>query len=109
MQKIIPAKTESSETSKVFIRGKRGAVRVDRHMGRLRGRVLSRALVAVSITCMGVLLLGFLWPIILICLVQSPHLIYLRILPCVCMHLLAKVDSTTMVYGNLALVGIIPL
>lgn len=28
---------------------------------------------------------------------------------CVCMHLLAKVDSTTMVYGNLALVGIISL
>ena len=95
---MIPTKTESSETSKVFIRGKRGAVRVDRHMDGLRGRVLSRALVAVSITCMGALLLGSLWPIILICLVQSLYLIYLRILPCVCTHLLAQVDSTAKAY-----------
>ena len=37
---------------------------------------------------------GFLWPIILICLVQSPYLAYLRIFPCVRAHLLAKMDST---------------
>ena len=47
----------------------------------------------------GVFLLGFLWPIILICLVHSPYLVYLRILPCVCMHVLAKMDSTTKAYG----------
>ena len=35
----------------------------------------------------GAFLLGFLWPVILICLVQSLYLVYLRILPCVCMHL----------------------
>ena len=42
---------------------------------------------------------GFLWRIILICLVQSPYLVQLRILPCVCMHLLAKTNSTNEAYG----------
>ena len=32
----------------------------------------------------GAFLLGFLWPIIMICLVHSPYLAYLRILLCVC-------------------------
>ena len=40
--------------------------------------------------------LGFLWPIMLICLVQSP---YLRILSCMHMHLLAKIESTKKAYG----------
>ena len=31
----------------------------------------------------GPFLLDFLWPIMLVCLVPSPCLIYLRILPCV--------------------------
>ena len=44
-------------------------------------------------------LLGFLLPIILICLVLSPYLVYLRVLPCVCMHLLAKMDSSQEAYG----------
>ena len=35
----------------------------------------------------------FLWPIILTCLVHSFCLVYLRILPCVRTHLLAKLDS----------------
>ena len=26
---------------------------------------------------------GFLWPVILLCLVLSPYLVYLRVLPCV--------------------------
>ena len=34
----------------------------------------------------------FLWPVILICLVHSPYLVYLRILPSVRTHLLAKMD-----------------
>ena len=42
----------------------------------------------------GAFLLGFLWPIILISLVHSPHLMYLKIPPCVCMHPLAKMDFT---------------
>ena len=42
---------------------------------------------------------GFLWPIILHCLVLSPYLVYLRVLPCVRTHLLAKVDSSKEAYG----------
>ena len=41
----------------------------------------------------GAFLPGSLWPIILIFLVLSLYLVYLRILPCVCAHLLAKMDS----------------
>ena len=42
---------------------------------------------------------GFLWPIILLCLVLSPYLVYLRVLPCVHVHLLAKMDSSEEAYG----------
>ena len=42
----------------------------------------------------GAFLLGFLWSIILICLVQSPYLVYQRILPCMATLLLAKMNST---------------
>ena len=35
----------------------------------------------------------------LICLVHSPYLVHLRILPDVCMHLLAKMALTTKAYG----------
>ena len=35
----------------------------------------------------------------LICLVQSPYLVYLRIFPCVCAHLTAKMDSTEEAHG----------
>ena len=47
----------------------------------------------------GALLLDFLWPIVLICLVQSPYLVYLRILPCVHTQLSGKKDSTSEAYG----------
>ena len=40
-----------------------------------------------------------LWPIILICLVQSPYLVYFRILLSVHIYLLAKMDSTKETYG----------
>ena len=61
-----------------------------RHTGRLGGKVLE------SCPCGSLnffyrwFLLSVLWPIILICLVPSPYLISLGILPCVCMHLLAN-------------------
>ena len=44
----VPTKLESSETSKVFVKGgkKKNTVYVDRHMGRLR-ELLSHALMAV--------------------------------------------------------------
>lgn len=41
----------------------------------------------------GVFLPGFLWPVVLICLVQSPHLVCLRILPCVHTHLYRSTGS----------------
>ena len=47
----------------------------------------------------GAFLLGFLWPITLLCLVLSLYLVYLRVLPCVHMHLLAKMDSSEEAYG----------
>ena len=49
----------------------------------------------------GAFLPGFLWLIILICLVLNPCLVYLRVLPCVRAHLLAKMDSSEEAYGRL--------
>ena len=48
---------------------------------------------------MGAFLLGFLWRIILLCLVLSLYLVYFRILPWVHAHLLAKMDSSKEDYG----------
>ena len=47
-------------------------------------------------------LLDFLWPVNLICLVLSPYLMCFRVLPYVCVHLLAKMDSSEEVMGMLA-------
>ena len=47
----------------------------------------------------GAFLPDFLWPTILICPVQSPYLVSLRILPRVYMHFLGKMDSTEEAYG----------
>ena len=47
----------------------------------------------------GVSLLYFLWPIILICLVHSSYLVYLKVFPCIHMHVLAKMDFSGKVYG----------
>lgn len=94
LQKGIPVKTRSSETSQAIIRRK-STVLVDRHIGGLREReLMSRSLVAVWIPFSRVFLSGFLWPIILTYLVHSSNLVYLRILLCVRMHLLAKIDFT---------------
>ena len=49
----------------------------------------------------GAFLPGFLWPIILLCLVVSLYLVYLRVLPCVRVHLLAKMDSSEGAHGRL--------
>ena len=74
---------------KCLLGGKR--VRVDRHTGGLRGESRPRG----SLNHFyGTFLPGFLWPIILLCLVLSPYLVHLRVLPCVRAHLLAKVDSS---------------
>ena len=60
---------------------------------------LSHALMGTLIYFYGTFLLGFLQSIILICLAQSPYLVYIRIFLCVCMHLLAKMNFTKTEYG----------
>ena len=71
----------------------KSTVHVDRRRGGLRERLSLRPRGSLNYFY-GACLLGFLWPIILISLVSSPHLMYLRILPCVCMRPLAKMDFT---------------
>ena len=65
----------------MFIRRKRSTVHVDRHMVRLRGRVPESHPCGSLNYFYGIFLLDFRWPIILICLVYNPYLMYLRILP----------------------------
>ena len=48
----------------------------------------------------GAFLPGFLWPIILLCLVLSLFLIYLRVLPCVRVYVLAKMDFSEEAHGQ---------
>ena len=47
----------------------------------------------------GAFILGFLGPITLLCLALSPYLVYLQSLPCLCVHLLAKMNSSKDAYG----------
>ena len=82
----------------IFIPNK-STVHVEKHMGGLRGIVpelLPRG--SLNHLC-GALPPDFLWPIIFICLVHSPCLVYLRILPSVRTHLLAKMDPTEKASG----------
>ena len=83
----------------VFIIRKKSTVYGDRYTGRLRGRAPESCPQSSLHYFYGTFLLVSLWPIILICLVQSPYLVYLRILSNVLMHLLAKMDSTEEAYG----------
>ena len=78
----------------VFIKRKKSTVHVDRYTGRLRGRVPESCPHGSLPYFYGAFLLVSRWPVIFICLVHSPYLVYLRILPYVLMHLLAKMDST---------------
>ena len=75
LQKRISAKKESSEARKVFIRRKKSTVRVDRQMGRLRGKVSEFHPHSGLNYFYGAFLPRFLWRIILICLIHSPYLI----------------------------------
>ena len=49
---------------------------------------------------MGHFFLGFLWTIILFYLTQSLYLVYLKVLPCVCIHPLGKMDPREEAYGQ---------
>ena len=76
---------------------------MDRPMSRLKGeKLLSRTLMAVWITFMEHFFWVSFWPFILICLVHSPCLVFLRFLPCVPRHVLAKTESIEEAVGNLA-------
>ena len=77
---------------------------VDKYTGRLTGRVPElHPRGSVNYVC-GAFLLVFLRPIILICLVHSLYLVYLRILSCVRMHLSVKTDATEKLSGRTSLV-----
>ena len=89
LQKSIPTKTESSSTSKVFIRREKSTVSVSRHTGRPRELRPRGSLNHFY----GAFFPDFLWAVILLCLIQNPYLVYLRVLPCVRVHLLARMDS----------------
>ena len=74
----------------VFIKRKKSTVSMDRHKGRLRERVPESFPFSGLSYFYGTFFPRFLWAIILTCLVHSPYLVYLRILPWVCTHLSAK-------------------
>ena len=98
LQKIISTKTESSEASKV-LRGKRSIEYVDRHTDSGRERVAKLHPWGNLYYFYGVSLLYFLRPIILICLVHSPYLVYLKVFQCIHINVLAKMDFSGKVYG----------
>ena len=75
-------------------------VPVDRHTHGLRERGIESHPWDSLIYCYGAFLWGFLWPIIVIFLALSLYLVYLRILPCMFVHLLAKMNSSEEAYGS---------
>ena len=87
---------------------KESTVCADRHTGELRGRVAESSPHGSSNYFYARFLPGFLWAIILICLVQSPYLAYLRIFPCMHTHLLTKMDASEEAYGSYTSVSITP-
>ena len=67
-------------------------------MGGLRESALKRPCGSLN-HFYGAFCLGFLWPIILLCMVLNPYLVYLRVLLCMCVRLLAKMVSSEEAYG----------
>lgn len=93
-QRIL-TKTESRETSKVFI----GREEYSTVCGQTQRETVTKSHPCGRLNHLhGAFLLGFFLSGLLICLIQSPYLVYLRILPCVCKHLLEKMDSTKEAY-----------
>lgn len=89
---------DGRETSKVFIRGKKYSTWGQTH-GRTRRETLSCTRGSLN-HCYGAFLLVS-FAVILIWLVLSLHLVYLRSLPYVHVHLLAKMDFLVETYGHL--------
>ena len=65
----------------MFVKRKKCPARVDRHVGGLREREAEPGPHRDLNYFYGTFLPGFLWPVISICLVLSPYLVYLRLLP----------------------------
>ena len=91
---------QSSEASKKYLlRGKKGQYQwIDTWVDSESKRVAESYPHCGLNYFYGALLLSFLWSIILICLIYSLYLVYLRILRCVHTHLLAKMESTERAY-----------
>ena len=89
LQKRIPTKTEVMKELKCFLGGK--GIPVDRHRWAQRESCWVTPSWQFKLIY-GAFLSVFLWPIILICLVLRPHLVFIRNLPYVHIHLLAKMD-----------------
>ena len=75
---------------------------VDKYGGRLRKNTCVAPLGQLN-HLYGAFLPVFLWLIILTGLVHSPYLAYLRIIPCVHMQFLAKLDPTAKACGHLCI------
>ena len=87
LQKRFSTKRGSSEASEVFIKRKKSTVCVDRHMGRLRGRLPDLLSCTLSLNYFyGTFLPVSFGQSFWFFLAHSPYLVYLRILPCVCTH-----------------------
>ena len=99
LQKRIPTELGRSEAGKVFVKRKKNAVCINR-LAQKESPWIAESHPHGSLNYYyGAFLPGFSWPVILICLVHSPHEVYLRIFPCVSMHFLAKMDSTAKASG----------
>ena len=94
LQQRISTKTESSEASKVFIKREKMSVCIDSRSDSRRERITEWCPCGSLNYFYGAFLLSFLWPIILICLIRGPYLVYQRIHSSVHTHLLAKVEFT---------------
>ena len=98
LQKRIFTKMESSEAS-IYWEGKKCSTRGQTHRRTQRQRVTESHPCGNLNSFYGTFLLGFLWPSVLICLVHSSYLVYLRILLCVRMHLLVKIGPIAKTWG----------
>ena len=72
---------------------------MDRHTGKLReschhGKTYGLNHLHELSHLYGLFLVGFLWPVVLLCQVLSSCLVHVRVLPHVPTHLLAKKDSS---------------
>ena len=73
--KEFPQRWKVVKQIKYLLKGKKSTIPVDRHTGRLRELQPCSSLNYFH----GVFHMGFLWPVILNCLVHSPYLVYLRL------------------------------